>query len=60
MKDTINPGDTMNIGSDDHLIQIQHKGDHIDIVDHHKDFGYEHPHTITHIDRDGNIDSETR
>lgn len=30
----LNPGETMNIGTPDHLTQIQHKITQIDIVDH--------------------------
>ena len=50
------PLQTDNIWSGEHLIQTQHKGSHIDIVDHidkiHPDAG----HIITRVDRDGNID----
>ena len=56
----LNPNDTMNIYDNNHLTQIQHKGDHIDIVDHHNEIDKKYPHTITSIDRDGNIDIEMR
>ncbi len=55
----INPGKTFNIGSSDHLTQIQHKGKYIDIVDHFDkgndpiDF-----HIITKINPDGSINTE--
>jgi len=57
--DSIGPGDTMDIFGDNHLTQVQHKGTRIDIVDHHKELGHDHPHTVTSVDRDGNMDSET-
>ena len=53
----LNPGQTMNIYDSGHLTQIQHKNDHIDIVDHFDkgkdpiaDF-----HIIHRIGPDGNI-----
>ncbi|NCC70125.1 hypothetical protein EOM09_00905 [bacterium] len=52
----LNPGQTFNIGSSDHLTQVQHKGDRVDIVDH-MDHG-NNPvdvHIITSIDKFGNI-----
>jgi len=54
----LNPGQTMNIGTPDHLTQIQHRRDHIDIVDHF-DKGPKpiDAHVITRIDRKGNTDS---
>ena len=55
----INPGRQKSIFDDGHLIQIQHKGTCIDIVDHHKELGHEHPHTVTRVDRNGLIDTET-
>ena len=54
----VNPGQTFNIGSSDHLSQIQHKGDRVDIVDH-MDKGKDpvDVHIITSINKDGSIDS---
>ena len=52
----LNPGHTFNIGSPDNLIQIQHKFDHVDIVNHF-DHG-QNPldlHLVTHIDSHGKI-----
>ena len=52
----VNSGQTFNIGSKDHLTQVQHKGDRVDIVDH-MDHG-RNPvdvHIITSVDRNGNI-----
>lgn len=54
----LNPGQTFNIGSPDHLSQIQHKGDRIDIVDHmDKGKAPVDVHIITSINRDGSIDT---
>ncbi|MFH1207907.1 MAG: hypothetical protein V1668_04940 [Patescibacteria group bacterium] len=56
---SINPGRTIDIGSSDHLTQIQHKGDRVEIVDHFDkgtkpvDF-----HIITTVDRNGNVSTE--
>jgi hypothetical protein len=53
----LNPGQTMNIGSINHLTQIQHKGDRVDIVDH-----FDHgptavdAHIVTTIRPNGKID----
>ncbi len=55
----INPGQTFNIGSPDHLTQIQHKKDRVDIVDHF-DKG-KNPvdyHIIHSINKDGSIDTD--
>ena len=56
----VNPGQTFNIGSSDHLSQIQHKGDRVDIVDH-MDKGNDpvDVHIITSINKDGSIDSSS-
>ncbi len=55
----LNPGKTMKIGSPSWLTQIQHKGDHIDIVDHaHKTPGIPNLHIITSIDKDGKITTD--
>ncbi|MCG3148538.1 MAG: hypothetical protein PCFJNLEI_01982 [Verrucomicrobiae bacterium] len=55
----LNPGHTHNIGSQDHLTQVQHKYDHIEIVDHFdhgsKPVGL---HLVTKVDRHGNITYE--
>ena len=55
---SINPGSTHNIGSKDHLTQIQHKGDHVDIVDHTLHDQPFHPHIVTHVDKDGNVGTD--
>jgi hypothetical protein len=46
----------MNIGSSDHLTQIQHKGSRVDIVDHldHGELGVD-AHIITSVNQDGSI-----
>jgi len=61
MKDNINikplnPGQTHNIGTPDHLTQIQHKGTHVDIVDH-MDRGPNavNAHIVTRIGPGGSI-----
>lgn len=54
----LNPGQTMSIGTPDHLTQIQHKGNRVDVVDHF-DHG-KNPvdcHIVTTIGPDGKIDS---
>ncbi len=55
----VNPGQTMNIGSTDHLTQIQHKGDEVQIVDHF-DHGPDpvDAHIVTKIGPKGNIDMD--
>ncbi len=53
----INPGQTFNIGTPDHLTQIQHKGPHVDVVDHFDKGPDQVPiHIVTCINRDGTID----
>lgn len=54
----LNPGQTHNIYNDGHLNQTQHKGDHVDIVDHTHDPGEKDPHVVTTVDNKGNIDSD--
>jgi len=52
------PGQTINMGSSDWLTQVQHKGDHIDIVDHfhNSQTGLGVPgHEVMSVDRDGNL-----
>ncbi|MFH1461089.1 MAG: hypothetical protein ABIF84_01575 [Patescibacteria group bacterium] len=53
----IGPGQTFNIGTPDHLTQIQHKGDRVDIVDHF-DHGPDPVdlHIITKVRKDEKID----
>jgi hypothetical protein len=54
----LNPGETQHIWSPpDHLTQVQHRIDRIDIVDHF-DHGRDAVdyHHIMHIDKDGNLD----
>jgi hypothetical protein len=52
----LNPGQTHNIFNDGHLSQTQHKGTHVDIVDHTHGPGEKGPHVITTVDRNGGID----
>ncbi len=56
---SIGPGQTINIGTPDHLTQIQHRGDHVDIVDHF-DHGKDGvpAHIVTSIGHDGSIDTD--
>lgn len=54
---SINPGQTLNIGRFDHLTQIQHRGNRVDIVDHFDKGPYPVDfHIIHHIDKKGKID----
>lgn len=55
----INPGQTYNVGSREHLIQTQHKYDRVEIVDHFDKGKYPVPvHIVTKIDRNGEIDTD--
>jgi hypothetical protein len=47
----------MNIGAPDHLSQVQHKGDRVEIVDH-MDHGRDPVpvHVVATVDRRGRID----
>jgi hypothetical protein len=56
MDGLVSPGQTMNIGSADHLTQIQHKGDRVEIVDHfdHDSIPF---HLVTRVTRDGSVDT---
>ncbi len=52
----INPGQTVNIGSLGHLTQVQHKGDHVDIVDHlHKGDNPVGGHVVHTVNSDGTV-----
>ncbi len=54
----LNPGSTHNIGSAEHLTQVQHKGDHVDIVDHFDHGSKPVPaHVVTQVDGSGNVNS---
>ena len=55
----LKPGQTMNIGSSDHLTQIQHKINRVDIVDHF-DHGIKpvNFHVVHSITSDGKIKSD--
>ena len=52
-----NPGQNINIGSKDHLTQIQHKKDCVEIVDHFDKGDRPAPiHTVVRINSNGGID----
>ena len=54
----LNPGQTMNIGTSDHLTQVQHKGGRVDIVDHFdKGKSPVDAHIVHTVDKAGNIKS---
>lgn len=56
----LNKGETMNLWNGDSLTQIQNKGEEIVIVDHFDKGDDPVPvHTVTTIDKEGNIRSET-
>ncbi len=50
----ISEGQTINIGSCNHLTQVQHKGDSVDIVDHLDHNGIP-AHFITSVKSDGTL-----
>lgn len=50
----INPGKTVHIGSPNHLSQMQHKGDRVDIVNHFDHDGLP-VHSVMHVDSSGTI-----
>jgi len=53
----INPGQTIPIGSKDHLTQVQHKGTYVDIVDHFdKGPNPVKVHIVTRVNKDGTLD----
>ena len=53
----VNPGQTFNIGTPDHLTQVQHKRDYVDIVDHFDHGPKPVPfHLVTRVNEDGNVD----
>ncbi|MBW8034399.1 MAG: hypothetical protein FVQ79_01680 [Planctomycetes bacterium] len=55
----INPGQTFDIGTPDHLTQIQHKGPYVDVVDHLDKGPDPVPvHIVTRIDQNGQVDSD--
>lgn len=53
----VNPGRTANFGSSEHLTQVQHKGTHVDIVDHF-DKGSKpvDVHVVHRVNHNGKID----
>ena len=52
----LKPGHTFNIGSPDHLTQVQHKGSRVDIVDHFDHDKDAAPvHIVTSVGSDGKI-----
>ena len=52
----LNPDQTMNIFQGDALVQIQHKGDRVEFIEH-LDKGPDpvDVHVVTRIDKDGSI-----
>lgn len=55
----LNPGQTQNIFRDDHLTQVQHKGDRVDVVDHFdKGQNPQDLHIIHRIGPDGSIETD--
>jgi len=55
----VNPGQTFNIGTPDHLTQVQHKFDRVDVVDHFdKGPNPVDAHIVTTIGKDGSISTD--